>query len=104
MLESDATRYRKKSNKKTPPKADHKHLREDCVFVVPLPHYDKTHYLGVQFRDDPFLGTYCPICGKVMDFNFLWSDPDKEDKIEKALKKLPIYHLDDIFQKFIGKK
>ena len=104
MFDNDVPRYRKKSNKNTPPKADHKHVKEDCVFFIPVPHYDRGLAFGVRYVDEPCLGSYCPICGKVMVLDYLWCDQEKKDKIEKALKKLPIFHLDDIFQKFIGKK
>ena len=51
-------KYRKKAKKKTPPKAKHKHVYEDCVIEYPL----EIPWKPGETRRK--IESYCPICGK----------------------------------------
>lgn len=51
------TPYRKKSKRRPPKKANHKHENADCVFFENGHHYKHL-----------FIGSYCPVCGKIMNW------------------------------------
>ena len=67
----DVPKYRKKSTKKPPKKAKHKHLCEPCVIERPADLYKKEHERSGEIKPDIY--SYCPICGKIGDFR-----PDKD--------------------------
>lgn len=62
----DIPKYKKKSQKKPPKKAKHKHLSEPCVIDVPRDWYKKEHERSGEMKSDIY--GYCPICGKVTEF------------------------------------
>lgn len=66
----DIPKYKKKSQKKAPKKADHKHLCEPCVIEHPKDWYKKEHERSGELAADIY--GYCPVCGKVTSYR-----PDK---------------------------
>ena len=62
-LINDIPKYKKKSNKKPPKKAKHKHLCEPCVVEYPEDWYLKEHLRSGKTKS--FIYGYCPICGKI---------------------------------------
>lgn len=67
----DIPKYKKKSQKKPPKKADHKHLCEPCIIIRPADWYKKEHERSGETR--PEFHGYCPICGKITAFR-----PDRD--------------------------
>ena len=62
----DIPKHKKKSQKKTPRKSDHKHLCEPCIIERPEDWYKKEHERSGKTVAE-FYG-YCPICGKITAF------------------------------------
>ena len=63
-LPDDVPKYRKKSKKATPKKANHIHQSEYCVFE-----HTATNAYSIQGRTssvESTIGKYCAICGKVL--------------------------------------
>ena len=63
MIEDEVPRYKKKSQKKPPAKAKHKHEYTNCVFGFNGMRFSKER--GFEPEPDVTIGTYCPICGKI---------------------------------------
>lgn len=63
FYDDELTPHRKKSKRKTPTKADHKHNFEPCVFEYNGVMLDKAH--GFIPKPDVKIGEYCTICGKI---------------------------------------
>lgn len=57
-------KHRKRSKKRPPAKAGHKHDFQPCMFQTYRKHFDRVHGY-VQTGEPSFsFGSYCPICGK----------------------------------------
>ena len=117
VLADDVPRYRKKKNKNTPTKADHKHEFIDCVFEYDSIRLDKAH----GWVPDPkfAIGSYCPVCGRIgtMHNEGWWDDGEKlpsgalragnwsakaQKEFDPETRTLPFFRVEDIFrQKFI---
>lgn len=84
--------YKKKSNRKSPTKANHKHDFQSCLFDFDGITLDKAH--GFVPRPQIGAGTYCVICGKIGGISF-----KEPDSINEAL---PRFRVDNIWsQKFV---
>ena len=115
---NDIPKYRKKSTKKPPVKAKHKHVYEPCLFEIPhewycKPHERKSNATFLVFR------SYCPICGKtsgcdrerwftrVKRFNgvihYLESvhTEEAERELNPVTRTLPVFKVADQFAKFV---
>lgn len=113
----DIPKYKKKSNKKPPKKADHKHLCEPCIIVRPEDWYKKEHERSGKMTSE-FYG-YCPICGKVTaflpdrdrwyarvkrnngTFSYWETVPTEEGarELDPVTRTLPTFEADDLFVK-----
>ena len=117
----DITRYRKKSKPKTTKKSKHKHIFEPCVLELPIDWYKKEHERNGEKRSR--IGYYCPICGKLGDFqekerwyhlkkieysHLSTYSQEPTEECEKELnpltRTLPTFFVDDYFQKFVEVK
>lgn len=111
----DVPRYRKRSYKKTPAKANHKHEFVNCVFEIASERFDDVHGFVPELRLS--IGTYCRLCGKIgttfdsawrVDSGLysygvfgVWSEKAKEE-LNESTRTLPTFRVDDIFkQKFV---
>lgn len=104
----EVPRYKKKSKKKPPRKSDHKHVFEPCVLEYPRGWFKKQYE---QNEDrNVAIGSYCPLCGKVGDFNwvefeFVWFNDSMSEEVEMEInpetRTLPTFWCDDPFQKFV---
>lgn len=109
----DEVKYKKKSNKRPPKKADHKHIFEPCVFQSKGIKFDKAHGI-VDGPDEYKMGSYCKICGKVGPGDRKWWDmvdnrfclgkytKDAELQLNPETRTLPTFRLNNYFQKFIS--
>ena len=115
----DVPKYKKKSQKKPPKKANHKHQFKTCIIEIPLDWHKKPHERNGEMT--PHLYEYCFICGKVGRyepdyekfwtrekrfngvFNYYETVPTEEGTIElnPATRTLPTFRVDDIFPKFV---
>ena len=117
MRDEEVPRYKKKSKKKPPTKARHKHEYVNCVFGFNKQKFTKER--GFEPEPDMSIGTYCPICGKVgstfddadrwvdhhrrgvMWFGYDWTDAAKQE-FNAETRSLPYFWLDDgWFQKYV---
>lgn len=87
-LPSDPS-YRKKSQKKRPKKADHKHQYKNCKIVYKFP---DNWYIRDDNRWTSKLASYCPICGKI-------SQPQKDDELKRLC---PHVSFNYFFSSFYG--
>ena len=120
MRDDDIMRYKKKSQKKPPSKAKHKHNYDNCVFGLYRQRFSKER--GFEPEPDITIGTYCPICGKIgttfddtdhwvdhhrrgaMLFGHDWTDAARLEFNEKT-RTLPYFSLEDgWFQKYVELK
>lgn len=62
----DIPKHKKRSKKKVPKKANHKHLCEICIVEYPRDWHLKEHARSSETISE-FYG-YCPICGKITAF------------------------------------
>lgn len=62
-IDEEVPKYKKRSSRKTPKKADHKHKYVNCVFGYNGILFDKE--CGMKEIPVKSIGTYCEICGKV---------------------------------------
>lgn len=115
----DIPKYKKKSQKKPPKKADHRHLREPCIIEIPADWFNKPHERNG--KTNPHFYAYCPICGKVTGYNPCkerwWTREERYNgvfhfyetvyteegrrEIDPATRTLPTFKSDDIFPKFV---
>ena len=110
----DIPKYRKKSQKKPPKKADHKHEWANCVYETDTFGYSKEK--GFYKTTELTVGKYCPICGKIgavidQDYRINTSEFPKFyclEWSEKALKEfdpktrtLPFFRIDQFKDKFV---
>lgn len=109
LIEEDVPRYRKKVKPHSPAKSKHKHDYQKCLFEYNVPTYVNMNGFSVQ-KDmvHTAIGTYCSICGKVGDINWMsMLNPEKvpdDDKRElnPETRTVPVFWLDDIYkQKFV---
>jgi len=110
--------YKKKSKKRTPKKANHKHEFADCIFEYDGLRLDDAH--GFQPQPREWFGKYCRICGKIGGLEYeKWVKQhhklridgtgiarDLTDKAASELnpetRTLPTFRVDDIYgQKYI---
>ena len=122
-MDNDVPKHKKKSKKKPPKKAKHKHEYVPCVLWRNSLVLDKAH--GFQYTGEPskVIGTYCPICGKIGDhYDWSWmieiEDPayenhpnikrrfyDWNDEAKKQFdedtRTIPIFKTAEWFQKFV---
>ena len=109
----DIPRYRKRSNKKAPAKAKHKHEFANCVYVIASVRLDTAH--GFVPAQRLSIGTYCPMCGKIgttfdstwrVDSNRwsafgVWADKAQKE-FDESTRTLPVFRIDDVFkQKYV---
>lgn len=102
MFDADVPKYRKKAVKKTPKKADHKHLYEPVIvkYLNIYRHYDPSR--GFVPGMDICSGSRCSVCGKV-EYGFPKSfepNPRNWPRGEEAVTlypNLPIVEVRDIF-------
>ena len=121
-FDNEIPRYKKKAKKKSPVKAKHKHEYQSCVYEYDALKMDRAH--GFVEKTRRTIGTYCPICGKVGRFpDSSWFDPmwvavqlgysggdrqcemwseDALRELDDARRTLPLFRLDDIFQKYVN--
>lgn len=106
----EVPKYRKKSTKKTPKKADHKHKYVNCVFGYDGILWDKE--CGFKTIPVKSIGTYCKICGKVgsvidqkwlretnqwfgdKEYEQRWSDKARAE-FDESTRTLPYFWLDE---------
>lgn len=109
------TPYKKKSKKRTPKKANHKHEFVDCIFTYDRLRLDEAH--GFQPQPDEWFGKYCYICGRVGSFEYdKWIDlprgtfsVDRKYCTEEARRELnpqtrtlPTFRVDEVLsQKYV---
>lgn len=109
----EVVRYKKKSTKRPPKKANHKHIFEPCVFETKGIKFDIAHGI-VDGPSEYRMGSYCKICGRVgpedrkwwdmIDNRFCRSKYTKEAELQlnPETRTLPAFRLDDHFQKFVS--
>ncbi len=110
----DVPKYRKKSQKKTPKKSNHKHEWENCVYETDSVGYSKEK--GFYKTAELTIGKYCPICGKIgvigdQDYRINTSQNPRffhMEWSEKALKEfnpvtrtLPFFRINQFKDKFV---
>ena len=117
--EQDFVPYKKYSSKKKPPKADHKHYYEPCVFEHNTLKLDKAH--GFIPEPTAKIGSFCPVCGKVGGASEEWYETAERyhsvfgrvfsttyteaanRELNKETRTLPTFWLDDAFgQKYVS--
>lgn len=95
------TPYRKKSKRRPPKKANHKHESADCIVTIGK---CETHQ-----------AKYCPICGKIMDIRVSWDEKWRvpswdgldmwtnyaRQQLDEETRTIPFFEIEDIFQKFV---
>ena len=117
--ETEIPKYRKRSKKKYPGKADHKHKFVNCVYEIPKLRLDEARGF-VCDRVELTVGTYCQLCGKIgTHFDLEWKE--KEDKplwngwvvgekwsaraeaeFNEQTRTLPFFRVNDMFkQKYV---
>lgn len=118
-LYDDVPRYRKKSPRKPPQKAKHRHVFEPCVVSYPSEWWKKEHERSDERTVE--ISAYCPICGKIgdIDRNRWWETPatpwlstcgfanrviptdECERELNPATRTLPTFSLSAPFQKYV---
>ena len=114
-IDENLTPYKKKSKRKPPRKAKHKHDFYPCVFEYDGMRLDEAHGLGPYPKSS--IGSYCTICGKISvgtpeeyirwvqtEDGFLHSEHTKAGKkeLDRRTRTLPTFRIDDIIQqKFV---
>lgn len=113
----EIARYRKKSSRRPPPKAKHKHDFHPCVFEFDGLKFDKAH----GFIPEPAvrIGSYCTVCGKVGSvYDETWTiwvptnpcrrsgrieyTEEAKRELNPATRTIPTFRLNDPFsQKFV---
>lgn len=96
----DTPKYKKKSKKNPPKKADHKHLHELCVIEYPQDWYNKEHVRSGKLRT--VLYRYCPICGKITDTKeSAVALEERTRELNPTTRTLPTFRVDSPFAKFV---
>lgn len=116
-MEQEIPKYRKKSTKKPPKKANHKHKWASCVYQTDSVSYSKEK--GFYKTPELTVGTYCSVCGKIglihnPDFivqmteiingnryySSDWSNEAKKE-LDPATRTLPLFIVDQFKDKFV---
>lgn len=110
----DIPKYRKKSQKKPPKKANHKHEWSNCVYETDSMNYsiEKGFFRTTELT----IGKYCPICGKIGEisdrnyrintsqyshfFHYEWSK-EAIREFDPATRTLPFFRIDQFKDKFV---
>lgn len=118
----DIPKYRKKSQKKPPAKADHKHTYEPCIIEIPEDWWNKPHERHGKIEWRPYIYSYCPVCGKVGNSNPNWerwwtyeerfngaihyketvSTEEGARELNRMTRTLPTFQSYGIFPKFVN--
>lgn len=69
----DNLKYRKKSRRKSPKKANHKHEFQPCVFEYEGVEFNSIHGIIPTSEHQFSMGGYCRICGKIGDTSHQWT-------------------------------
>ena len=109
-IDEEVPKYKKRSSRKTPKKANHKHKYVNCVFGYDGLLYDKE--CGFKTIPVKSIGTYCEICGKVgsvgdkkwlkqttiwygdKDYRSRWNDKANLE-FDESTRTLPYFWLDE---------
>ena len=94
MLEDEEVKYRKKKQHRPPKKSKHKHDYQPCVLRAPVPSFDKVHGMVPIYK--LVKASYCTICGKIEDYDFVNFIIDTGIKEEEILT-LPTFTVEDLF-------
>lgn len=113
-MEQEIPKYRKKSQKKPPKKANHKHEWANCVYETTTIAYSREK--GFYKTTELNIGTYCPMCGKigvVDDCNFKvntspyskfltyeWSEAAQKE-FNPTTRTMPFFKIDQFKDKFV---
>ena len=110
----DIPKYRKKSQKKPPKKANHKHEWANCVYNTVTCGYSREK--GFYKTTELSVGTYCPICGKIGNiadqkyrenictipkfYQMAWTK-EAQKEFDPATRTLPFFKIDQFKDKFV---
>ena len=94
MFEDEEVKYRKKSRHRPPKKSKHKHDYQPCVMRAPVPSFDKVHGMVPIYK--LVKASYCTICGKIEDYDFVNLIIETGIKEEEILT-LPTFTVEDLF-------
>lgn len=112
----DSTKYKKRSQAPTQPKANHKHQYVPCVYQYPIRVLDKAR--GFIDVPEQSIGTYCPECGRIgctldrswmKEINYwptykerksIWK-PEAILELDESSRTIPFFVISDRFNKFI---
>lgn len=94
MLEDEEVKYRKKKQHRPPKKSKHKHDYQPCTLRAPVPSFDKVQGMVPIYK--LVKASYCTICGKIEDYDFVNFIIDTGIKEEEALS-LPTFTVEDLF-------
>ena len=110
----DIPKYRKKSQKKPPKKANHKHEWANCVYETATIGYSKEK--GFYRTTELTVGTYCHICGKIGDIadrrykintspyskflTYEWSE-DAKKEFDPSTRTMPFFEINQFKDKFV---
>ena len=116
---TEIPKHRKRAEKKSPTKADHKHEFVNCVYEIPKLRLDEAQGF-VCDQVELSIGTYCPICGKIgTHFDHEWKEKgarplwngwlvgerwsaQAEAEFDTRTRTLPFFHVNDLFkQKYV---
>lgn len=118
-MDNEVMPYRKKSQRKPPPKAKHRHDYQPCLIMSDGIEIDKAHGVIPKTKDQLHFGSYCTICGKIGSPDFdRWhitiheGDCVRPGYTDEALKELnpetrtlPTFYVPDCFsQRFVDLK
>lgn len=118
LYDDKATPYKKKSSKRPPAKAKHKHDFQPCVFEFDFTKLDEAH--GFVTEPKACVGSYCTVCGKVhkslpgngwmewvpirpgSQFGHYEYTENTKRELEPGTRTLPTFRLEDYWkQKYI---
>lgn len=94
MLEDEEVKYRKKKQHRPPKKSKHKHDYQPCMLRAPVPSFDKVHGMVPIYK--LVKASYCTICGKIEDYDFVNLIIETGIKEEEILT-LPTFTVKDLF-------
>ena len=118
MQDDEIMRYRKKAQKNTPKKSNHKHEYVNCVYGFNGQKFSRER--GFEPVPELSIGTYCPVCGKIgttydegegrwvewgkrgpLLTSHQWTDEAKRE-FDESTRTLPYFWVDDNwFQKYV---
>lgn len=97
-IDNDVARYKKKSNKRTPKKANHKHEYEDVVFKYYRKEKSFSKSNGFIGGIDYCIGSRCKICGRLDYGNSLGYNFIHEANAHPENLGLPVVEVKDIWK------